>query len=314
MINYKHLQYFWRVAKAGGVGRASEQVHVTPQTISEQIHELEDSLGVRLFDRKGRKLSLTEAGQQAFEYAERIFTLGIEAEAVLRGSGSGQTLHFRVGVADVVAKPIAYRLLEPAIHVGQPVHLTAREWKLEGLLAELAIHRLDMVIADSPTPPGISVRAFNHRLGETGLSFFAAAGRFDPDQPVAFPNCLDREPFLMPGEDTALHGRLVRWFERHGVTPELVAEFDDSALMTAFGRSGHGVFAAPSVLAEEIVSQYGVMLLGSTDEVRQEFYAISIQRRNTHPCVRAIFEHAAESLPTRLERARSVIREPAADP
>jgi LysR family transcriptional activator of nhaA len=314
MINYKHLQYFWRVAKAGGVGRASEQVHVTPQTISEQIHELEDSLGVRLFDRKGRKLALTEAGQQAFEYAERIFTLGIEAEAVLRGSGSGQTLHFRVGVADVVAKPIAYRLLEPAIHVGQPVHLTAREWKLEGLLAELALHRLDMVIADSPTPPGISVRAFNHRLGETGLSFFAAAGRFDPDQPVVFPNCLDREPFLMPGEDTSLHGRLVRWFERQGVTPELVAEFDDSALMTAFGRSGHGVFAAPSVLAQEIVSQYGVMLLGSTDEVRQEFYAISIQRRNTHPCVRAIFEHAAESLPTRLERARSVIREPAATP
>lgn len=314
MLNYKHLQYFWRVAKAGGIGRASEQIHVTPQTISEQIHELEDSLGVRLFERKGRKLALTEAGQQAFDYAERIFTLGIEAEAVLRGSGSGQTLHFRVGVADVVAKPIAYRLLEPAIHIGQPVHLTVREWKLEGLLAELAIHRLDMVIADSPTPPGISVRAFNHRLGETGLSFFAAADRFDPDQAVVFPACLQGQPFLMPGEDTALHGRLVRWFERQGVMPELVAEFDDSALMTAFGRSGHGVFAAPSVLAEEIVRQYGVLLLGSTDEVRQEFYAISIQRRNTHPCVQAIFEHAAESLPTRIERARAVLSKPGRAP
>lgn len=306
MINYKHLQYFWRVAKAGGVGRASEQIHVTPQTISEQIHDLEASLGVSLFERKGRKLALTEAGQQAFDYAERIFALGSEAEAVLRGSGSGQILHFRVGVADVVAKPIAYRLLEPAIQVGK-VHLTAREWKLEGLIAELAIHRLDMVIADSPTPPGISVRAFNHRLGETGMSFFSAPERFEPGEPLAFPACLHAQPFLMPGEDTALHGRLARWFERHGVTPDLVAEFDDSALMTAFGRSGHGVFAAPSVLAQEIVHQYGVIEIGSTDEVRQEFFAISIQRRNTHPCVRAIFDHAAESLPLRIERARSAL-------
>jgi LysR family transcriptional activator of nhaA len=223
---------------------------------------------------------------------------------VLRGASTGQTVHFRVGVADVVAKPIAYRLMEPAMRIGLPVHLTAREWKLDGLLAELATHRLDMVIADSPTPPGISVRAFNHRLGESGMAFFASAELLGHRPHVQFPGCLDRMAMLMPGQDTGLYGRLVRWFERVGVSPDLVAEFDDAALLTAFGRSGHGVFAAPSVLAEEIVTQYGVVHIGSTDEVHQEFYAISIQRRNTHPCVRAIFEHAAESLPERIARAR----------
>jgi LysR family transcriptional activator of nhaA len=310
MINYKHLQYFWRVAKSGGVARASEEAHVTPQTISEQVHELEESLGVKLFERKGRKLALTDTGQQAFEYADRIFALGSEAEAVLRGAAVGQTVHFRVGVADVVAKPIAYRLMEPAMHIGRPVHLTAREWKLDGLLAELATHRLDMVIADSPTPPGISVRAFNHRLGESGMAFFASSDLCAKRMRDHFPNCLDRLPMLMPGQDTALYGRLLRWFERIGVSPDPVAEFDDTALLTAFGRSGHGAFAAPSVLTEEIVGQYGVVHLGSTDEVHQEFYAISIERRTTHPCVRAIFEHAAESLPERIARARrSAIRE-----
>jgi LysR family transcriptional activator of nhaA len=304
VINYKHLQYFWRVARLGSVARASEDAHVTPQTISEQVHELEDSLGVRLFERKGRRLVLSDTGQQAFEYAERIFALGSEAEAVLRGASGGQVLHFRVGVADVVAKPIAYRLMEPAMHVGRPVHLTAREWKLDGLLAELATHRLDMVIADSATPPGISVRAFNHRLGESGMAFFASEDLCNRRAGTPFPECLDGLPVLMPGQDSGLYGRLVRWFERVGVSPDLVAEFDDAALLTAFGRSGHGVFAAPAVLVEEIVSQYGVMHMGSTDEVHQEFYAISIQRRNTHPCVRAIFEHAAESLPERIARAR----------
>jgi LysR family transcriptional activator of nhaA len=312
MINYKHLQYFWRVAKSGGVGRASEQAHVTPQTISEQVKELEDSLGVQLFERSGRKLTLTEAGQQAFDYAERIFALGTEAEAVLRGAASGQTVHFRVGVADVVAKPIAYRLIEPAMRMAQPVHLTVREWKLEGLLAELAIHRLDMVIADSPTPPGVSVRAFNHRLGDSGMAFFAQPELFKQSIDAGFPQCLHRQPVLMPGQDTALYGRLVRWFEKLGVSPELVAEFDDAALMTAFGRAGHGYFAAPAVLADEIVSQYGVEFIGSTDEVHQEFFAISIQRRNTHPCVRAIFDHAAESLPERIPRARRSVVSPEA--
>ena len=296
MINYKHLQYFWRVARAGGLARASDEAHVTPQTISEQLHELEASLGTRLFERRGRRLELTETGQVAFDYAERIFSLGEEAEAVLRGSAGSRLVNFRVGVADVVPKALAYRLLEPAMRIDRPVHLTAREWKLEGLLAELAVHRLDMVIADSPTPSGIGVRAFNHRLGETGLCFLAAPSIMTR-LTGKFPGCLHRMPMLMPGEDTALHGRLMRWFERHRIVPELVAEFDDAALMKAFGRAGLGVFTSPAALAEEVATQYSVRPIGATDEVRQEFFAISVQRRTTHPCVRAIFDHAGTSLP-----------------
>jgi LysR family transcriptional activator of nhaA len=296
MINDKHLQYFWRVARAGGLARASDEAHVTPQTISEQLHELEAALGTRLFERRGRRLELTEHGQVAFDYAERIFALGAEAEAVLRGSAEAQSVHFRVGVADVVPKAVAHRLIEPAIHIGRPVHLTAREWKLDGLLAELAVHRLDMVIADTPTPPGTGVRAFNHRLGETGLFFFAAPSLADRMK-TDFPACLHRMPMLMPGQDTALYGRLVRWFERHAITPELVAEFDDAALMKAFGRAGLGIFSSPAALADEIAEQYSVKPIGQTDEVRQEFFAISVQRRTTHPCVRAIFDHAGSSLP-----------------
>jgi LysR family transcriptional activator of nhaA len=296
MINYKHLQYFWRVARAGGLARASDEAHVTPQTISEQLHELEAALGARLFERRGRRLELTESGQVAFDYAERIFALGAEAEAVLRGSADSQSVHFRVGVADVVPKAVAHRLIEPAMHIGRPVHLTAREWKLDGLLAELSVHRLDMVIADSPTPPGTGVRAFNHRLGETGLCFFAARQVVDRLS-GEFPANLHRMPMLMPGQDTALYGRLVRWFERHHIAPDLVAEFDDAALMKAFGRAGLGIFTSPAALADEIAEQYAVILIGTTDEVRQEFYAISVQRRTTHPCVRAIYDHAGTSLP-----------------
>jgi LysR family transcriptional activator of nhaA len=307
MINYKHLQYFWRVARAGGLARASDEAHVTPQTISEQLHELEASLGAQLFERRGRRLALTESGQVAFDYAERIFSLGAEAEAVLRGSAGLQSVHFRVGVADVVPKAIAYRLIEPAMRIGKPVHLTAREWKLDGLLAELAVHRLDMVIADTPTPPGTGVRAFNHRLGETGLCFLAApslARRLTGD----FPACLHRMPMLMPGQDTSLYGRLVRWFERHHLAPELVAEFDDAALMKAFGRAGLGVFSSPAALADEIAEQYSVRAIGSTDEVRQEFFAISVQRRTTHPCVRAIFDHAGSSLPAIAVESPSAVK------
>lgn len=296
MINYKHLQYFWRVARAGGLTRASDEAHVTPQTISEQLHELEAALGARLFERRGRRLELTESGQVAFDYAERIFALGAEAEAVLRGSADSQSVHFRIGVADVVPKAVAHRLIEPAMHIGRPVHLTAREWKLDGLLAELSVHRLDMVIADSPTPPGTGVRAFNHRLGETGLCFFASRQIVDRLQ-GEFPANLHRMPMLMPGQDTALHGRLVRWFERHHIAPDLVAEFDDAALMKAFGRAGLGIFSSPAALAGEIADQYSVIPIGVTEEVRQEFYAISVQRRTTHPCVRAIFDHAGTSLP-----------------
>jgi LysR family transcriptional activator of nhaA len=294
-MNYKHLHYFWRVAHAGSIARASELSHVTPQTISEQLHELEESLGVKLFERRGRRLELTETGTLALSYADRIFAMGAEAQAVLRGVGSAGSVHFRVGIADVVPKALAYRFIEPAVHIGRAVHLTAREWKLADLLAELAVHRLDMVVADTPIPAGMSVRAFNHRLGDSGLSFFASAA-LAAELSAGFPRSLHARPFLMPGQDSAVHGRLLQWFEVHTIEPDLIAEFDDAALMNAFGTAGLGVFAAPSVLRDDLSRQYAVQEIGRTRDIRQEFFVISVQRRDTHPCVKAVLDSAQSLL------------------
>ena len=295
-MNLKHLHYFWRVARAGGVARASKLLHLTPQTISGQIGLLEADLGTPLFARSGRNLELTDAGRLAFEYAEDIFRLGAELEETLRNyPGSGRPIGFRVGVADAVPKSIAYRLIEPATRLREPVHLVCREWKLEGLLAELAAHRLDLVIADSPIPPSVSVRAYNHRLGSSGVSFFASAGLMKNSR-AKFPACLDGAPMLFPGADAAVRSRLERWCETNRLRPRVIGEFEDSALMKAFGQRGAGVFIGPSVLESEIREQYRVATLGRTDEIVEDFYAISVERRVTHPCVVAITEAARDRL------------------
>ena len=200
-MNFKHLYYFWRVAKAGGVVRAGELLHVTPQTISGQIGLLEDDLGTPLFAKRGRNLELTDAGQLAFGYAQDIFTLGSELQESLRNyPEGGRPFEFRVGVADAVPKTIAYRLIEPATRLPEPVRIVCREWKLDSLLSELAAHRLDLVIADAPIPPSVSVRAYNHRLGESGVSFFASAAVFKQCK-GKFPACLDGAPMLTYGQD-----------------------------------------------------------------------------------------------------------------
>ncbi len=296
MVNLKHLHYFWKVARSGGVVRAGEQLNVSPQTISELIHTLEDRLGVRLLERRGRGVQVTEAGELALEYADRIFALGAECEQALR-EGGHRSLRLRVGVSDAVPKSIAYHLLEPATRLPGLVHIVCREWKLDRLIAELAAHRLDLVIADGPMPQSSHVRAYNHRLGHSTLAFFAApalALQLGDD----FPRNLDRAPILLPGTDSEVSPHLLAWFERQDVSPRAVGEFDDGALMMAFGRAGSGVFAAPAVLADEICEQYGVQVIGRTGEIRQEYFAISIERRITHPCVLAV-SHAASDM---LER------------
>jgi LysR family transcriptional activator of nhaA len=295
-MNFKHLHYFWRVAKCGGVARASEELHLTPQTISGQIGMLEDSLGVPLFAKRGRNLELTDAGRLAFGYAEDIFAQGAELEESLRSyPAGGRPVEFRVGVADAVPKTIAYRLIEPATRLPEPVRLVCREWKLDSLLAELAAHRLDLVIADAPIPPAVSVRAYNHRLGESGVSFFASAA-LCRGLKGKFPACLDGAPLLVPGADAAVSARLARWCAAKGLRPRVVGEFDDGALMKAFGQGGAGVFIAPSVLEAEIRSRYGAKTLGRTDEISEEFFAISVERRVTHPCVAAITAAARDRL------------------
>jgi LysR family transcriptional activator of nhaA len=295
-MNFKHLHYFWRVAKAGGIARASEQLHLTPQTISGQIGLLEEDLGTPLFARRVRNIELTDAGQFALGYARDIFALGAELEETLRNyPAGGRPLEFRIGVSDAVSKTIAYRLIEPATRLRDPVRIVCREWKLDSLLAELAAHRLDLVIAGAPIPPSVSVRAFNHLLGESGVSFFATAQLLKTLK-TKFPACLDGAPMLVPGVDAAVKSRLDRWCEAHKLRPRVVGEFDDSALMKAFGQRGAGVFIGPTVLESEIETQYGVKTLGRTAEIVEEYYAISVERRVTHPCVLAITEAARDRL------------------
>lgn len=295
-MNYKHLYYFWWVAKTGGVVKAAEQLNVTPHTISGQIGILEEDLGTPLFAKRGRNIELTDAGRLAFGYAQDIFALGSELEESVRNyEASGRPIEFRVGVADAVPKAIACRLIEPAMSMPEPVRIVCREWKIDSLLAELAAHRLDLVVAGTPIPPSVSVRAYNHRLGESGVSFFAT-DRLKKSLEGKFPGCLNGAPMLVPSVDVAVRARLDRWCEKNKLRPRVVGEFDDSALMKAFGQRDAGVFIGPTIIESEIERQYGVKAIGRTTEIVEEFFAISIERRVTHPCVVAIASMARTRL------------------
>jgi LysR family transcriptional activator of nhaA len=295
-VNYKHLYYFAQVAKLGGVLRASERLHLSPQTISGQIQLLEESLGAKLFTKSGRGLALTEIGRMVLGYAENIFSIGAELQEAVRDYPSqSRSLAFRVGVADAVPKSIACRLIEPAAQMAQPVRIVCREWKLDMLLSELVLHRLDLVIADAPIPASVSVRAFNHRLGSSGTSFFASP-RVMASCKGTFPGSLDRAPFLLPAEDSAVGQRLRAWLNARSLHPRVVGECDDSALAKAFGQRGLGVFVGPTVLEAEIAQQYGVRAIGAAPEVVEEFFAITVERRITHPCVTVITETARNEL------------------
>jgi LysR family transcriptional regulator, transcriptional activator of nhaA len=295
-MNFKHLYYFWVTARAGGVMRAGEQLHTTPQTISGQIKLLEDWLGRDLFQKSGRQLELTEHGRLALGYADQIFSLGQDLESALRQvRGAPKRLDFRVGVADSVSKSVAYRLLEPALSLDQPVKLLASEGTFDDLLAQLALHRLDLVIADEPMPKRVSVKAFNHALGRSDMSFFCTPGLL-PRVNGPFPGCLDGLPMLVPGPTSSVRRQLDGWFARHQLSPVVIGEFDDAALMKAFGREGQGVFMAPSMLEKETCVQFGAVVIGRTDELVEEFYAVSVERRISHPCVLAITDAARGQL------------------
>ena len=291
-MNFKHLHYFWVTAKAGGIMRAGEQLHTTPQTLSGQIKLLEQWLGRKLFRKSGRQLELTEDGRLALGYADQIFALGSELEAAVRLARGGQrVLDFSVGVADSVAKSVAYRLLEPALAVAMPVRMICVEGKFPDLLAQLALQRLDLVIADEPMSRRISVKAFNHPLGSTAMSFFCTPtlkAKLKGD----FPQCLNDAPMLIQGSSASVRQQLEGWLTRYQIHPRIVGEFDDGALMTAFGREGRGVFMSPSVLEPETIAQFGVEVIGRSSELVEEFYAVSVERRITHPCVVAITDAA----------------------
>ncbi|KGM39856.1 LysR family transcriptional regulator [Aquabacterium sp. NJ1] len=295
-MNYKHLQYFWAVARLGGVVKASEHLHVTPQTVSGQIQLLEEHFGRPLFQKKGRKLELTETGQLAFGYAKDIFSLGEELDQVVRQPrGTPRPLELRVGVADAVPKPVACLVLEPALQHRQPFKVICREWKLDSLLAELAVHRLDLVLSDRPLPADMSVQAFNHRLGGSSVGFYASkdlAARLKK----GFPACLDGAPLLAPASDSALGMRLGQWLGAHKLKPHIVGEFDDNALPMALGHLGNGVFMAPMVLDATIRAQYGVKRLGEATDLIESYYVITVERRIKHPGVAAITQAARDGL------------------
>lgn len=294
-INYHHLLYFFVVAREGGLVQAGKVLRLSHPTLSAQIHTLEDQLGEKLFLKVGRKLELTEMGRVVYRYAEEIFSLGREMVDTVKGRGGGKQLRLVVGIVDVVPKLVVRRLLQPALDFAEPVRLVCVEAPYEKLLADLALHALDIVIADAPVPAGSNIRAYNHLLGETGVSFFAVRSLASQLR-RKFPASLDGAPMLLPLEQLPLRRALDQWFERNEVKPKVVAEFEDSALLKAFGADGVGVFAGPSVVEAEVMAQYGVETIGRSDEVKERFYAISAERRLKHPAVVAISDAARHAL------------------
>lgn len=295
-MNLKHLRYFWVTARAGSVAAAGNQLNLTPQTISAQIKLLESDLGTALFKPAGRSLELTEAGRVALSYTDEIFALGQEMVSSLRATSIPEhaAAAFRVGISDTLPKSLTHRLLLSLRQSTKPVRLVCRDGTIEALLGELALHRVEMVLADRPMPAGLSVRAHSRKLGESALAFFAAPSIVRQD--AVFPACLDGAPLLLPGQNAAVRGEIDRWLGEARLHPRVVGEFDDSALMKVFAQAGEGYFPAPAIISDEICARYGVIKVGQLDEVRETFWLISTERRIQHPEVRAVLEAARSAV------------------
>jgi LysR family transcriptional activator of nhaA len=289
------LHYFYAVASRGSIAAAAAALHVTPQTISGQMRTFEKQIGARLFRRSGRRLVLTEIGRATYSYAQPMFELGGELTDMLRDGVIRRAVQFNVGIAMVVPKLIAYRILAPALALDSPIQIICHEAPIENLLADIALHKLDLLLTDAPMRPSHNVRAYNHLLGECGLTFFATrkhAARYRR----RFPGSLQGAPFLYPSESSALRGALRQWLEGEELRPVMVAQFEDSALMNAFGEAGAGVFALPSAIEKDVVARYRVAAIGRTVEVKERFYLISPERRLKHPSVVAITNAARSEL------------------
>lgn len=290
-LNYHHLFYFWTAAREGGIGKGAAALRLAQPTLSAQIRALEQDLGERLFEKSGRGVVLTEAGRLVFRYADEIFGLGQELRESLGGGRTVRQPHLAVGISDALPKLMVQKLLDPALQLEDPPRLLAREDATERLLAALATQDLDVVLTDRPLEPQSRLRAFNHLLGECGVSVFAA-GPLARGLRGGFPAALDGQPWLLPLQGTALRRALDQWMGTHGIRPRIVGEFSDSALLKAFGQAGAGCFAAPDAIAAEVVRQYRVKRLGTAEGVRERIYAVSVDRRLRHPAVQAIRDAA----------------------
>ncbi|HET9451295.1 MAG TPA: transcriptional activator NhaR [Aggregicoccus sp.] len=295
-LNYHHLLYFWAVARYGSIVRASAELNLAQPTISGQVRRLEFVLGVKLFDRVGRRLVLTEVGRTVYRYADDIFSMGQDLLSTVKGQTSIRPLRLTVGVADALPKVLVQKLLEPAFHLEKPVQLICRENRVvEDFLGELAGHGVDMVLADRPLGPGIEVQAYNHPLGECGTTFLASSTLARACR-RGFPRSLEGIPCLLPAQNATVRRSLDQWFESVKARPAVVAEFDDSALMYAFGEEGKGIFPSPTVFEEEFRRRYNVQVVGRVKSVRHQFYAISVDRRIQHPAVKAIVQAARQEI------------------
>ena len=294
-LNYHHLLYFWTVAKEGSVAKASEVLRLAQPTVSGQVKQLEQSLGEQLFERKGRNLVLTETGEVVFGYASEIFGLGRELMDSLRGRPSGRPGRLNVGISDVFPKLIAFRVLEQATNLDPPVEIVCREDKTERLLAELSVHGFDLILTDTPFSGQVSVKAFNHLLGQSTVSLYAER-KIAERYRRGFPECLNGAPFLLPTTHSVLRRAIDRWFDQNEIRPRVVAEFDDSALMKVFGAHGQGIFPAATAIDQDIRRDFSARKVGPVDGVTEHFYAITVERRIKHPAVQAISQTARESV------------------
>lgn len=292
-LNYRHLHYFYTTAREGSIADAAEHLHVSPQTISGQLSVFQDYLGVQLFDRKGKRLVMNAMGKMVYDYAEDIFSLGSELQKNIHARDNKEELYFAVGVAEVIPKILAVNILKPCFKASDPMRLVCREGDLDSLLSEMALNKLDLILTDRPLPPGIPIKAYNHFLGESGLTFYASK-RTAQYLKADFPRSLHQQPFLICGEKSNQKINLCSWFESEEIAPHIIAECDDSALIKYFGQSDFGVFCTPQIIENHVMRQYGVALVGRTDAVKERFYAISPERKVKHPGVRLLLESARE--------------------
>lgn len=288
-LNYNHLYYFYIVASEGSITAASHKLNLTPQTVSGQISKFEETIGMKLFDRQGKRLVVSENGQMILEQARDIFQKGEEIQHIFNQQQPMNWTRFNVGLTDVVPKVLALRLLKSVLELPQNIRLICHEGDQEKLLADLAINKLDCILTDQPLPSNSPIKAYNHSIAHSGLTFFAKsdlANTLIQD----FPKSLDQQPFLLPGKNSLVRDLTLSWFHKYEISPQIIAEFDDSALLKAFGKEGYGIFAAPSLIEKDVELQYDVVMIGRTDEFIERYYVISPERKVRHPATKHLIQ------------------------
>lgn len=296
-MNYHHLQYFYVTAKLGSIALAAEELHLTPQTISGQIGVFEKQLGNPLFHRKGRRLILNERGKLAFKYAEKIFALGNELAQAMHSNKSSALNTFSLGTTDAVPKVLAFDLVQPIVNKVEDVKLTYKEGDLNTLLADMAINQIDLILSDRPLPSNVNVKAFNHYLGHSGVSFFAPES-IKKGLVGDFPQCLDGQPLLISSDHSTIKSRILAWFEKLNIEPTIVAEFDDSALLKLFGQEGHGIFCSPTSIEAHVSEQYQVSVVGRTKDITEQYYLISTERTLKNEIAKELLKEGSKLVKT----------------